>query len=402
MKYFNSVFAIVFLIALGGLRANGAPMLKKAEKIISDVKKEFAPDKREAIFRFEFSEKGSDFFLTGETNLPKAKEKLNALLKESKINFTDQSRLLPGTDLAGKNYAVVNLSVANMRSLPGYRHELGSQTLLGTPLKVYKRDENGWYLVQTPDNYIAWVEEGELLLMNREEMASYVSRKKIIFTAEYGFSFSSPDTKSLRVSDLVAGNLLSVESEEGSFYKVSYPDRRQAYVLKSESEDFVQWLRTRRPTGENIVNTAKLFMGLPYLWGGTSAKALDCSGFAKTSYFLNGVILARDASLQALTGEDVDVSLGYSNLCAGDLLFFGEQGSPTKPERITHVGIYMGNGEYIHESGMIHISSFDKASSKYDLRRHKSFVRARRILSSLDTKGISLIKNNNFYKGIFE
>ena len=78
-------------------------------------------------------------------------------------------------------------------------------------------------------------------------------------------------------------------------------------------------------TGESIVRCALKLIGLPYLWGGTSSKGVDCSGFSKTVYYLNGLILNRDASQQALHGMHVDLSEGYGQLRPGDLLFFGSR-----------------------------------------------------------------------------
>lgn len=133
------------------------------------------------------------------------------------------------------------------------------------------------------------------------------------------------------------------------------------------------------------------------MWGGTSIKAVDCSGFTKSVYFLNGVILERDASQQALTGEHVDISAGYGNLKVGDLLFFGTKASEGKRERITHVGMYIGNGRFIHSAGYVHINSLNTSDPDYN-DVEKRLVRARRVLTKIDgDEGIVSIKKHPWY-----
>ena len=123
-------------------------------------------------------------------------------------------------------------------------------------------------------------------------------------------------------------------AEDGIFYKVNYPDGREAFVKKDEAKLFNEWYNSLNPTGETILNTAYRFMGIPYLWGGTSTKGMDCSGFTKTVYFLNGIILSRDASQQVNTGELVDTKDGWKNLQAGDLLFFGRKAMVIKKKEL--------------------------------------------------------------------
>ena len=121
-------------------------------------------------------------------------------------------------------------------------------------------------------------------------------------------------------------------------------------------------------------------MGVPYLWGGTSTKGVDCSGFTKTVYSLNGIQLLRNASHQARLGEAVELNPELSNLKKGDLLFFGSAANDRRPERVTHVGIYLENKRFIHSSGLVRINSLDPKSPVYDVRRHKTLIRVRRYL----------------------
>jgi cell wall-associated NlpC family hydrolase len=125
-------------------------------------------------------------------------------------------------------------------------------------------------------------------------------------------------------------------------------------------------------------------MGLPYLWGGTSWKGVDCSGFTRTIYLMNGMLLPRDASQQVHVGKQVDTSADYGNLQPGDLLFFGRPATDLSNERAVHVGMWLGNGQFIHSSGMVRISSFNPSDENFDAYNLNRFLRAKRMIESDD------------------
>ena len=372
--------------------------MEKVNSIIKEVKEKFAPDKRVAIFNLEATETGDKILIKGESNLIAAKSEFLDMINKANIIFEDRIEMLPSEKLGDKKFGVINLSAANIRSKPDHPEELATQAILGTPIKILKKGEDGFYLIQTPDNYIAWLDDDGFASMNEEEINSWNESSKIIYTHEYGFSYSRTDINSQHVSDLVEGNLLKLVDEEGNFYEVNYPDGREAYIKKDEAKPFNDWYTSLNPTGQTILNTAYRFMGIPYLWGGTSTKGMDCSGFTKTVYFLNGIILSRDASQQVNNGELVDTKDGWQNLQAGDLLFFGKKVKENKKERITHVAIYIGDGDFIHAAGRVKVNSFNPSKSYYSDYRKSGFIRAKRILTSVGKNGIEKILDNDFYK----
>ncbi len=280
-----------------------------------------------------------------------------------------------------KRWAVVNLSVNNMREQPDYAAEMGDQSLMGTLVEIVGEDSY-WKQILNSKPYKAWVNEMGLTEMTEAEKDAYLAAPKYICTADYTRIWSEPSEKSMGVCDFIAGDLVRqcLDSKgkalsHRKFVKVLLPSGKTGWVRKDTVEDFAHWTSTRSATAEEILSTAYRFIGVPYLWGGTSIKGVDCSGLAWSTYFLNGVLLPRNASQQAKVGEDVIPDLEH--LMPGDLLFFGRAATADKPERITHVGIYIGDGMYIHSSQVVRINSIDPASEAYSGRGP---VRARRIL----------------------
>ena len=141
-----------------------------------------------------------------------------------------------------------------------------------------------------------------------------------------GWIYSSPDESGI-IGDIVAGCILVKEGEDQWHIQKFVCLMVVKAIINSKSvTDFNTWKANVKCTGESIVRCASTFIGLPYLWGGTSSKAVDCSGFSKTVYYLNGLILFRDASQQALHGLNVDIHTGLGANEAGRSAFLWFKG----------------------------------------------------------------------------
>lgn len=388
--YIKFGLLLPLLCAATLLSAQNLPF-KNLQEEIQSVQKQLVPDKRVAILELEIKDTLKPVFvISGETNLPEAKTQIIRLLKEKKLSFTDSVRVLPDAVVGEKTWALVTLSVSNLRAKPDDASELVSQALLGTPMKIldYK---SKWYRVQTPENYIGWMDAAGLQPLTATEIELWKNSNRWLFNKVSGFVYDAPRKKAATVSDAVLGDLYVVESTAKKYLKVRFPDGRTGFVRKDNCISFEEWT-SQQPGFQPVFSVAKKMMGFPYLWGGTSTKGIDCSGFVKTVFYSQGIILARDASQQAKYGEPVDIS-NKNNLQPGDLLFFGRSA-----QRITHVGIYLGDGDFIHSSGKVHISSIDPKDPKYVAERN--FVAARRILNSINTEGISGVKNNTWYNNL--
>lgn len=363
-------------------------------KEIGEVKSEYAPDKRVALFNIEADKKTDKYILKGESDLPEAIEALKEKLVVKGVDFIDSIQLLPASELHGKTQAVVNISVANLRSDPKHSAELATQATLGTPVKVLKR-EGDWYYIQTPDKYLSWVDDGGITVMDSARFKDWLSKDKIIYTKTYGHSYNAVDEKS-PVSDLVAGDILEFVKTMDGYYLGAYPDGRMALIRNNEAADYFGWLEKMNPSVDNLVATSKTLMGVPYLWGGTSTKGVDCSGFTKTIYFLNGMVIPRDASQQVHAGKSIDSVQNFDNLQKGDLLFFGRKATDSTAEKVVHVGMWIGNNEFIHASEMVRISSMDPSAKNFDAWNLNRYLRTKRILRESDKGLISLTETPLF------
>jgi cell wall-associated NlpC family hydrolase len=364
----------------------------KNNEEIKKIKNLYAPDTRVNVFNVKGFTTGKKLVLKGETDNPLVKEQL---LQDFSKNFKiveDSIQLLPDSKLHSTR-ALVNVSVANLRTNPSHPSELATQAIFGTPVQVLKK-ENDWYLVQTPDKYIAWVDSPAITLVSDAEYDNWLSSSKVIATTSCGLIFATDSANSLPISDFVAGNIFQLDENyyTQGFIKIILPDRRKGFVKKSEFEILdIFIVKNNTIKIENLINTAKHYMGIPYLWGGTSVKALDCSGFTKTVFFMNGMIVPRDASQQVLAGDRVEIDEHYSKIKPGDLLFFGSKRADNT-DRITHVGIYLGNGSFIHESGTVKIESLRKSDNNYNDFRASSLLQVRRYLKAKDNLLITLDK----------
>ncbi len=286
-------------------------------------------------------------------------------------------------------FALASLSVSNMRAIPDHASELVSQVMMGTPLKVLDFKDK-FYRVETPEGYQGWLDAKGLELFTDPEIEAWKSSPRYFYNSINGTALSNPnpDIETDIVTDLVLGDLFVSEGKENDYIAIKLPDGRCGFVRQEECLAFDEWI-SLSPDVNAILAFAKKMMGFPYLWGGASSKAVDCSGFTKLMFYTQGIILARDASQQVKYGQPVDISR-LENLEKGDLLFFGNSA-----ERPGHVGIHLGNGDFIHSSGRVHISSIIPGDPKHDPNRN--FVAARRIVPAVDTEGITRVKVHPWY-----
>ncbi len=384
----NLHFKPVISLFCAAFVAFAAMAESQPEQLIKEMKAKYAPDTRVAVWKVEAKNQNGVVELVGETDNAEAKEELLKNFKKAGLTYSDKIAVLPSEKIGNDKWAVVTISVACLRCDPRNGAELASQALMGTPLKVLDKVSD-FYRVQTPDNYIGYMTPGSFELMTDKEFSAWKASKRYIVTAYQSTLFANPDgDESNVVSDLVLGDILEYKSVKGDFVELSMADGRSGYARVKDVSEFSQWAK-QDFNFELIRKTAFRMMGTPYLWGGTSVKAIDCSGFVKTSYFANGIILQRDASQQALTGLKYECKDWAEKAQPGDLIFIGN-----KNGRVTHVAMYLNDGKFIHSSGRVKLNSMNPKDDNFI---DYTYLSMSRINGEIGTKGIVRVRDHAWY-----
>ncbi len=286
-------------------------------------------------------------------------------------------------------WALVKLSVAPMRSEDKFSSEMVSQAIMGTPIKILET-KNEWYKIQSPEGYIGWMNSTGLEKISENQYQKWRANKsRLIVSTNESKIYSNPTNNSDIISDIVNGSILVLEEKTNKYYKVKLPDSTVGFISEDDCVLFEEWEnKIDNTTNTELIKYAKTLLGTPYLWGGMSTKAMDCSGFTKTVFFSQGWILERDASQQVKSGINIDINK-LESLIPGDLLFFGKNNN-----KITHVGIYIGNYQFIHSAGKVKINSLNPDHTNYAKDRHQTLRIAKRVLP-LDKNPIKSIKSEN-------
>ncbi|MGD0276545.1 MAG: NlpC/P60 family protein [Syntrophales bacterium] len=168
--------------------------------------------------------------------------------------------------------------------------------------------------------------------------ATYFKDPSGLYKVRFG-NFETRELARSRAESLASAGVIDV-------YYIVYPQDQAAAKAAQYGTDYLR---------NELVKTAESFIDVPYLWGGTTPeKGFDCSGLAKAVYQLNGLTLPRTSREQFEWGTEVDLD----DLQKGDLVFFTTKGV----DKVSHVGIYAGDGWFIHAPGSgkrIRADSFD-------------------------------------------
>ena len=264
---------------------------------------------------------------------------------------------LSAITVVGASAASVGAGTVNTDALRLREEASTSSTILATASKgdtvvVLEDAGNGWYKVdyKSVEGYMS----GEYL---------NVSAKADV-TIGYGLVQSQgsplnvrsgPGTSYGKVTSLNNGAVVNIVGIDNGWYKIStngvtgYVSSDYMVTCKDSAGsrgDGATAVATASSSslGQQVVDYAKQYLGCPYVYGGNGPSSFDCSGFVKYVYAHFGYTLNRTASTQLDNGTPVSMS----ELQPGDLVMFKKSGTGSK--RASHVGIYIGNNQFVHAS----------------------------------------------------
>jgi gamma-D-glutamyl-L-lysine dipeptidyl-peptidase len=273
---------------------------------------------------------------------------------------------------------VISTAIADVRAHPDPTSELVTQALMNTPVKL--GENSGEWTFITLSDYEGWVRNDEL----EEPIVKGFCKVGDCCGTPLHFVAVINTTRTPLYSDSKSDNVLGYaylstmlplrDITEASRVQVALPGERTAWLARVTVEISKQKTAFSRSSVAAITRYARGFLGVSYLWGGTSYEGIDCSGFTQLCYRMGGYVIPRDAHQQhAFLRQSVD----RNHLQEGDLIFFGRR-------EITHVALALNNQEYIHSEGQLYncvtINSFDPTNDHYDYRLDEIYWGAKRVI----------------------
>ncbi len=271
---------------------------------------------------------------------------------------------------------VIAVGVAGVRRNPDASSELVTQALMNAPA-ILGEIAGEWTHVTLAD-YRGWVRSDELeepIVMGYckiGESCGTPIHLVAVLTAARTHLYSHVEGHDTPGNVYLSTALPLLDITQSGRVQVALPGERTAWLSRAAIDIRLQEAVYPHTSIRTITSYARAFLGVPYLWGGTTCEGIDCSGFVQLCYRMGGYLIPRDAHQQhAFLKQSVE----RKQLREGDLIFFGRR-------QITHVAMALNDHEYIHSEGQLYncvnINSFDPADRHYDRRLDEMFWGAKR------------------------
>jgi cell wall-associated NlpC family hydrolase len=260
--------------------------------------------------------------------------------------------------------AVVRQPVTNMYSRPSEDADVVSQAIYGANVAVLEQ-KDGWAHIRTGDEYLGWTPLKALVIGPAYASGGKTAEVESLFAHVYREASVTRHAPLLTVPFESRLEVAGDAEDDTRWFQVRLVDGRSGWVQAGDVS-----LAPEKMTIPEMLEFSKRFLGLPYTWGGTSSYGYDCSAFSQMLGRRRGLNMPRDAQPQADWSGVIAVD--RKDLQPGDLLFFG-----SSDKKITHTGIYLGDGKFI--SATTYLTPMVRIDDLNDAHWTKLLVAARRV-----------------------
>ena len=262
--------------------------------------------------------------------------------------------------------AIVNKAVCMLYTRPTRESSLTDEVLYGMVVELLEQPAPGWYRVRTHYRYEGFAPAEDLLTENTEVWEQ--QPKLMVRNKNNCDVLSEAKVQGYPMQNLPRGGLVIPEGEENDgWQKVRLADGRTGFLPSSivVPQPLEPVSREEAELRKALVDTAMLYQGTHYRWGGKSPQGIDCSGLCSMAYMLCGILIYRDADIK----EGFPLrEIPLDQMKPGDLIFFPG-----------HVAMYIGNDRYCHSTGRagsngFAVNSLNPADPDYREDLHKTIT----------------------------
>ena len=332
---------------------------RSPEGILAQINSDYFFDKRIWFQDLSIERDQGRLILKGETFYPASVAAAKRILARAGYeNVEAQVSFLPDTLMGEGNYGIVNQTKVMGRYRPVTEREEATEMIYGDAVRIVRRGDP-FVQIQSPEGYLCYIPTASVRRVDLPEWDRYHRGPFSIFTREVELTESVSINMGSRLPYLGGDRVLLADGDTlrlgDDSYRIADPDQN--------------------PKRKAILETAKGYLGLPYVWAGRSDDGVDCSGLVIQSLGANGIFMPRDSDQMSNVGLLYGFPGWTSALLPGDICFF------TGTRRlVTHTGIYAGNDMVIHSyGGGTQLESWDPESEVYNPTLKSDFIFARRV-----------------------
>ncbi len=279
-------------------------------------------------------------------------------------SITNNVELFPSRGLGELRFGLVRSAHSLVLTKPSGDSTTATDVMLGEPLFLLHDVAPEFVLCHTGEGYVGFVRQSDILRIDADHFDRWLKGRQVYVTEQW---------ISDRDATIPVGARLRWVAQDLEHVTAESPDGKTWQVPKSICD--VRGHVAPREL-DRVLATARQFLGTKYVWGGKTRSGVDCSGLVQTAFASSGLHLPRDSNQQVFPGRLVATRWYRRDLRCGDTLYFlGRLG------KITHTGLYLGDGQYIEAvTPAVRISSLRQADENYSQRGDTTLAFGKRLL----------------------